>query len=186
MTAPPRTEDTTNDIHVRISRIEQLYHTLDPHPFHERNLGTDAEEYIADEARDVPKKEPFRIVFHMPPKAAATARAQDLPETVKNFFRERSDDYAHELKKLLREGRRHAVVGLVVLFVCVLLGTVIIPATGIDRINFLGESLIILGWVANWKPMEIFLYEWQPLAADRRLYRRIAAAPVVIKESDGA
>ncbi len=172
-----------NDIHVRIQRIEQLYHTLDPHPFIERDLNEDAEEYIADEARDFPKKEPFRIVFHMPPKAAATARAQDLPATVKNFFSERSDDFAHDLKKLLREGRRHAVVGLAVLFVCVLLGTVIIPELGIDRINFLGESLIILGWVANWKPMEIFLYEWQPLAADRRLYRRISKAPVEIRES---
>lgn len=186
MTAPPRTEDPGNDIHVRIQRIEQLYHTLDPHPFHERYLGDDAEEYIADEARYLPKKEPFRIVFHMPSEAAAAARAQNLPATVKHFFDERSDDFAHELRKLFREGRRHAVVGLAVLFVCVLLGTVIIPAAGIDRINFLGESLIILGWVANWKPMEIFLYEWQPIAADRRLYRRIAAAPVVIRESDGA
>jgi hypothetical protein len=179
-------ETGANDIHVRIRRIEQLYHTLDPHPFIERNHNEDAEEYIAEGARGVPKKEPFRIVFHMPPGEAAGTRARHLPETVRNFFAERADDFGRELRKLLREGRRHAIVGLAVLFVCVLLGTVVIPAAGIDRINFLGESLIILGWVANWKPMEIFLYEWQPLAADRRLYRRIAAAPVVITVSEGA
>jgi hypothetical protein len=31
------------------------------------------------------------------------------------------------------------------------------------------ESLIIFGWVANWKPIEIFLYEWWPIVRRREL-----------------
>jgi hypothetical protein len=45
----------------------------------------------------------------------------------------------------------------------------------------LQESLIILGWVANWKPIEIFLYDWWPLARRRDLYRRLANASVELK-----
>jgi len=40
------------------------------------------------------------------------------------------------------------------------------------------ESFLILGWVANWRPLEIFLYDWWPLARRRDLYRRLSAAKV--------
>ncbi len=43
------------------------------------------------------------------------------------------------------------------------------------------ESLIIFGWVANWKPIEIFLYEWWPIARRRNLYRRLAGAAVKLR-----
>jgi hypothetical protein len=40
------------------------------------------------------------------------------------------------------------------------------------------ESFLILGWVANWRPLEIFLYDWWPLARRRDLYRRLSSASV--------
>ena len=42
------------------------------------------------------------------------------------------------------------------------------------------EGLVILGWVANWRPMEIFLFDWWPLVQERRLYHRLAKAQVKI------
>ena len=43
------------------------------------------------------------------------------------------------------------------------------------------ESLLILGWVANWRPLEIFLYDWWPLVRRRDLYRRLSEAGVETK-----
>jgi hypothetical protein len=40
------------------------------------------------------------------------------------------------------------------------------------------ESFLILGWVANWRPLEIFLYDWWPLAHRRDLYNRLSVAAV--------
>jgi hypothetical protein len=40
------------------------------------------------------------------------------------------------------------------------------------------ESFLILGWVANWRPLEIFLYDWWPIARRRDLYRRLSKAIV--------
>jgi hypothetical protein len=47
--------------------------------------------------------------------------------------------------------------------------------------HFIEEGFIIIGWVAYWRPLEIFLYDWWPLAQQRKLYRRIAAAPVAVR-----
>lgn len=38
------------------------------------------------------------------------------------------------------------------------------------------ESLVIVAWVANWKPIQTFLYDWWPLKRRRDLYRRLAQA----------
>ncbi len=46
--------------------------------------------------------------------------------------------------------------------------------------RLLAESLIIMGWVAMWRPAEIWLYEWWPMIARRALFRRLAAAPVAV------
>jgi hypothetical protein len=53
------------------------------------------------------------------------------------------------------------VIGIVVLSVCVADGRLALAALGdTEFARVLQEGLIILGWVANWRPIEIFLYEW--------------------------
>jgi hypothetical protein len=43
------------------------------------------------------------------------------------------------------------------------------------------EGLVIGGWVAMWRPLEIFLYDWWPIHAEARLFDRLAAMPVRIE-----
>jgi len=42
----------------------------------------------------------------------------------------------------------------------------------------LKESLLIGGWVAMWRPMQIFLYEWWPIVRRGRIYRNLGRAIV--------
>jgi hypothetical protein len=44
------------------------------------------------------------------------------------------------------------------------------------------ESLIIAGWVAMWRPMEIFLYEWWPIRRMGRLYQKMSRMHVEVKK----
>ena len=46
--------------------------------------------------------------------------------------------------------------------------------------QLLRESLLIGGWVAMWRPLEIFLYDWWPIRAEAKLYDRLAEMPVRI------
>ena len=47
-----------------------------------------------------------------------------------------------------------------------------------DYGEILGHSLLIGGWVALWRPFEIFLYEWWPILDEARLYDRLSAMQV--------
>ena len=40
------TENAEHLIEIRVDRLAQLFHTLDPFPFREKDLDQDAEEYI--------------------------------------------------------------------------------------------------------------------------------------------
>ena len=46
------------------------------------------------------------------------------------------------------------------------------------------ESLLIGGWVAMWKPLEIFPYDWWPIVGDRRLYERLSRIKVQIIQAE--
>ena len=53
---------------------------------------------------------------------------------------------------------------------------------GASRLStILQTGLTVVGWVSLWRPMEIFLYDWWPLAGDRRLFRRLAEMPVRVR-----
>ena len=56
------------------------------------------------------------------------------------------------------------------------------PCAGSDPIGrVIEESLLIFGWVANWRPIEVFLYDWWPIVRRRNLYQRLSAAHVTLR-----
>jgi hypothetical protein len=42
------------------------------------------------------------------------------------------------------------------------------------------ESLTIVGWVAMWRPMQIFLYDWWPLQKQIHLYLSLSHAHIQV------
>jgi hypothetical protein len=48
-------------IELRLRNVSQLFNTLDPFPFRERDLASDAESYIIKRAQDVPQTEPIAL-----------------------------------------------------------------------------------------------------------------------------
>jgi hypothetical protein len=59
-------ENKEESIELRVEKIAQLFHTLDPLPFRERDLDREAEDYIVGWAREFPADQKIRIVIHFP------------------------------------------------------------------------------------------------------------------------
>lgn len=174
--------DDAKAIEIRVEEISQLFDTLDPFPFRERDLDSDAEEYIVGWARELPRDQRLRIVVHVPAAQITGDAARELEEAFARFFAYRADVAGRDLHELFRIGRRSLAIGLSVLGVCLVAGQSISGRLGPGQFGrFVEESLIIVGWVANWKPIEIFLYDWWPLARRRNLYRRLATAAVSLQ-----
>jgi hypothetical protein len=166
-------------IEIRIAKIGQLFHTLDPFPFPERDLDPYAEEFIVDWARELPRAEPICIIVHLPKAEAEKEEARSLAGAVQKFFAYRAGAAERDLRELFRFGRMALLIGVIALAVCLTLSQLALRqfgATGFG--SFLETGLIIFGWVANWRPIEIFLYDWYPIARKRSLLRRLSQARI--------
>jgi hypothetical protein len=174
------TDHPANVIEVRITSIEQLFNSLDPFPFLDRDLDKAAEEFIVGWARELPAAVPIGIIIHLH-SPTSQPNALDIETALHRYFAYRAEVIGRELTELFRIGRRSLAIGLAVLVLCVGLRELVMRSFGRDGIYaFVNEGLIILGWVANWKALEIFLYDWWPVAGHRNLYRRLARANVII------
>lgn len=168
-------------IELQVDNVGQLFDTLDPMPFREKDLDRAVEDYILGWARELPRQAPIRILVHMPLAAASGEDAQMLQQAVSRYFSYRVDTLTKDLRELFRVGRYSLFVGLVVLASCITSGRLIMREVLPGEFGALfNEGLVILGWVANWRPIEIFLYDWWPIVRHRNILRRLARAEVVV------
>jgi len=162
---------TATKIEISLSRLSQLFNSLDPSPFHERDLDHDAEDYIVGSAEEAPRQQPLALVIHLP----------DLREAIHNYFAYRRDQERRRLRLLFRDGRIALLIGLSFLFCCVLLRELAASFGNDSASDIFGEGMLIIGWVAMWRPLEIFLYEWVPIRRRCRILAKLAEMPVIVR-----
>jgi hypothetical protein len=166
-------------IELQVDDIAQLFHTLDPFPFRERDLDREAEEYIVGWARELSARGAIRIRIHHPDTDLQAKAALELHEAFGHYFADRANATQRDINELFRIGRWSLAIGLAILITCLLLAHIVVSALFANPLRrLLEESLLILGWVANWRPLEIFLYDWWPLVRRRDLYWRLSKAVI--------
>ncbi|HEX5392092.1 MAG TPA: hypothetical protein VFW68_02355 [Rhodocyclaceae bacterium] len=166
-----------HQIEVRISQLSELFNSMDPTPFHHRDLDTDAEEFLESWAMEFPRGSHYRILVHIE-NMPDTDPTPVVAEAIHNYFDYKSVLTRRNLVVLLREGRTSLLIGLCFLALCLLGADVLSSALSNPFLRALRESLVIGGWVAMWRPMQIFLYEWWPLLRRSTIYRNLAHANV--------
>jgi hypothetical protein len=164
-------------IELRLRELAQLFNSMDPSPFVDRDLDRDAEEFIMGWARELPAGREFELVVHLETRPAAD-RVAGAEDAVRRYFASRGEMKGRELRQLLRRGRISLAAGLLFLGACYLL-SVLIGRLGMGAFSVLGrEGLAIVGWVAMWRPLEIYLYDWWPLREEQVMFERLARMSV--------
>ena len=171
---PVRTTATGRGIELRLHEINQLFNSMDPSPFREKDLDLQAEEFIVEWAREISRHEPLLLTIHIGKSLDAGMTTQAIAESVRNHFRYRAEQSAKQNKKLLREGWKNLVIGLTFLSLCLFAAQFLGAYEGNTFVAILKEGLIIGGWVAMWRPMEMFLYSRWPVKRMRQLYTRLS------------
>jgi hypothetical protein len=168
-------------IEVRVAELRQLFNAIDPSPFRERDLDPRAEEFIVGWAQDLSADAPIAFVVHLERAAGRPDESVLLRQAIHEFFSQRAAGSRRNLRQLFRRGRISLVIGLAFLATAIAVGDAIGTYFHENRWpEVLRESLLIGGWVAMWRPLEVFLYDWWPIRAEAHLYDRLTAMPVKI------
>jgi hypothetical protein len=191
MTAVSSTERAFGDelpphchvLKIHIGELEQLFNSMDPAPFRERDLDPHAEEFIVGWAQELKGDGPMALVVHLDRQKGTAEEAATLKDAVRQFFSQRAHVARQRLRRLLRVGRTSLVIGLIFLALSIVVGDLLAGMMGESRFNnVIRESLLIGGWVAMWRPLEVFLYDWWPIRNEARLLDRLSAMRVQIAQ----
>ena len=174
-------------IEVHVAELRQLFNSIDPSPFREKDLDPKAEEFIVGWGREAPRGAPLALAVYVDRTTSLGRDAAVLRDAIKEFFSNRSQVSRRQLRQLFHIGRVSLSIGLVFLALSIGAGDLIASALSGQRVGeLLRESLLIGGWVAMWRPLEIFLYDWWPIRSEARLYDRLSAMPVRIASTGDA
>ena len=180
LTASSTATQKVNNIELNLQDLEQFFNTMDPSPFHEKDLDTDAEEFIVSWAKEYPLEEPVRLVVHLQnPQLGGDAHAI-IKRAVHNYFAYKADLSQRELRQLFRAGRISLIIGLSFLALCVS-GAEVLAGLSVPGTKVFQTGLTIGGWVAMWHPMEVYLYGWWPLRRMGKVYRKLSTIPVEVR-----
>jgi hypothetical protein len=172
--------DSCELIEVHVSELKQLFNAIDHSPFRERDLDPNAEEFITDWAKEASPAATLGLAVYVDRPAGLPNEPVELREAIHGFFVHRAELARRRLRELFRRGRISLAIGLFALGASLAAGDLAGRAFSSHLADILKESLLIGGWVAMWKPMEIFLYDWWPIRAEASLADRLSVMPVRI------
>jgi hypothetical protein len=176
-----------NVIEIRVAALRQLFNSIDPSPFRQRDLDLRAEQFIVEWASDLPMDSPWALVVHLDRPAGRADEAAVLREAMHEYFGQRVVATNRRLRELFRRGRISLLIALAFLAVSIAIGDAVADYLEESRIGeVIREGFLIGGWVAMWRPLEIFLYDWWPIRAERRLLQRLSTMPIRIEYREAA
>lgn len=174
-------------IEVHLAELKQLFNSIDPSPFRNRDLDPKAEEFIVGWAKDMPRDAPLALLVDLDRPAGLPDEASVLRDAIHEFFHQRAQALWQRLRDLFRVGRTSLAIGLIALASAIALGDFLAALMKGSRFGeIIRESLTIGGWVSMWRPLEIFLYDWWPVRREARLAGKLAIMPVRIRYMDTA
>lgn len=152
---------------IRLDSIDSLFWEFDARPVAERTLSADVRWALLDEWERVRRAEPSRLIVYAP----QSDREETDQEAVRTAIRSSLHSASGPLRRidpLSRQEKVAARIGIAFLFAS------IVVSTALDRISEdvfvegVSQGILVLGWVALWRPAERFVVEVAPHVFNRR------------------
>jgi hypothetical protein len=178
-----RIRDGRARIELTAREARQLFDNRDPAPFRERDLDEGAVEYVLGAAQEIPRHLPLSLVVSLSAPPDPGLPDAHITEAIRGHFTFARTQIVRRLRQHVRRGRIALGVGLVVLVGCLALAQLAVATLDGPVRDVVREGLVITGWVAMWRPLDVLLYDWWPLVDERRHLDRVLAAEVVILHS---
>lgn len=185
MTKSTKSTKSTSTPHLalRVREIAQLFHSMDPTPFLNKDIDPEAEMFIESWASEFAAGSRFHITIHLEQQPLDGDPSEMLNSAIHNHFAYKAERTRSNLKYFLQQGRISLVIGVVFVTICLFAADAIGELDTNTGTIIARESLTIVGWVAMWRPLQIFLYDWWPFWRKIKLYQNLGRAHIQVIHS---
>ena len=165
---------------VHVHNLAQMFNSLDPSPFWDRDLDREAAEFIEEEFSDKRGARRWRLSVHASEGENLTA---DLRSAVGRYYQRLAGSTRRLLREQIRLGQLSLLGGSAIFLLSMSARQILATLLPHGMSRLLDEGLIILAWLALWRPAESLVYGWVPLWRKWRMYQRLAAMQVGVRVS---
>jgi hypothetical protein len=170
-----------NVLEIYLADIRRLFNSMDPAPFLERDLDPNAADYIHEWAEELRGRGSLGLVIKLGTPLGAEDNAAAVGKSVRDHFQRRAAATRRSLRDLLRMGRYSLLAAMLFLGPVIVIAESAAQMVQTERYAALIENSLVIGaWVALWRPLEIFLYDWWPIRAEARLFDRLGSMDVQV------
>jgi hypothetical protein len=158
---------------IRLSSIDQLFWDFDAGPVAKRTLSGDVRWSLLDNWERVRRAHPSHLVVYAPESDRADTDEDAVREAIWSSLRKASGPL-RRIDPLSRQEKVAAWIGVAVLLICVMASTAMDKATDDLVVSGLSQGILLVGWVALWRPAERFVVEVVPHVFNRRRFAEFA------------
>ncbi len=170
--------DDTILIEILVQNVQQIFNPLDPSPYPGKTLDKSLEEYITDAVKDFPLPSDMELVMYLPEEDLQKETASNLDQTIHNHFLYKAAQTQREMRETFASGRISLAIGISFLAITIVANLVIAKNPDTILHEIIRNSLLIIGWVAMWQPISLFLYAWWPIRKKVRVYQKISTMKI--------
>lgn len=165
---------------LELRNVDALFNSMDPAPFHEKDLDHEAEGFIVSWMREYPQLTPVTPRVHLVewPLEDPTRTIRDAAH---HYFACRGQLIDMEFRQLMKQARTSLLIGLSFLAPCLFSSNYFLSGREGTVFSILRESLIIAGWLAMWRPMQLYLHDRWPLRGRGQGCAKLSKYPVEVK-----
>lgn len=162
---------------LRVDDPATLFEPFDASPLERRHLDASVERFII-RCAEAKRATEYALVILNPEQTASTDEAAMLLSGIPKHFADRAVEETGRIRALINEAKQDLIIGLVFLFICGLAGLAALRFLPRPLGFFVEQGLLVLGWVALWRPVDLLLYELRPLRKRRDLLAALSRAEV--------
>ena len=123
----------------------------------------------------------YVLIIHLDQAHPPLDQERTLGDAIRDHFARQSRRLQRRLRLLIRRGIVSLGIGMAFLGAAFAIAEVarrLVGESGWSRL--FEQGLLIVGWVAMWRPLEIFLYDWWPITGERRIHQRLSRIQVKV------
>jgi hypothetical protein len=158
---------------LRLGSIDDLFWPLDAAPVAERKLNEDVRWALLDDWERVRKRRPRELVIYAPETDRSRTDLDAITASIHRSLHAASGRL-REIDPLPRREQVAARIGIGVLFGSIVVSTALDRTSENVLIEGVSQGILVLGWVALWRPAARFVGEVVPHLFNRRRYAEFA------------
>lgn len=174
-------EDGRVAIDVSLESVEDLYDRFERAvPFIKKDLNDEFADYLAESGREI-GSHPFAVRLNLD-RLPDESLMDRVRASIRRYFEYREGIEARAMKRMFDTSLWLGAGGFLLLAGDITLNRFFADTAGVVGGILLG-GLTIAAWVALWEALANLLVNWAPHLRDIRLYRRLAGAEILFRET---